>query len=413
MSDTLTQAQSAYNEFSSRGLKLDITRGKPSAQQLDLSATLLTNVTNDTATSPSGVDTRNYGGLEGLIELREIFGELLAIPAKQLFAQGNSSLTLMSQVLQFHLLHDSPNGQAWAGAKRAILCPVPGYDRHFQLAESLGFELIPIEMDDEGPIMEQVARHTANHYVKGMWVVPAYSNPTGITITERRAAELAQVDAAPDFSLLWDNAYALHHLTDTNQAPVLDILDICTQAGNPNRVWAFASTSKITHAGAGVAFLGSSQANMEWFATALSATSIGPDKINQLRHLRFFENADGVRSHMMAHAGILGPKFELVDKVLQRELADIATWTTPLGGYFVTLNVPNGTASRVVELAGQAGVKLTPAGATHPYGEDPTDSVIRLAPSMPPLSELEVALEGLVACVRLAHAEAAATNADQ
>lgn len=403
----LSQAQSAYAAFQERGLSLDITRGKPSAEQLDLSADLLTNVTNETAVSEKGVDTRNYGGLAGLIDVREIFAELLRVPTELLYAQGNSSLVLMAQVLQFHLLHDSPNGTAWANQKRAILCPVPGYDRHFKLAESLGFDLIAVDMDDEGPVLEQVAEHAQREEVKGIWIVPAYSNPTGINVSAERAQALAELDAAPDFRILWDNAYALHHLSDDNQAPVLDILSLCEKAGNPNRAWIFASTSKITHAGAGVAFIGSSAENMAWFDRALSPTAIGPDKVNHLRHARFFKDANGVREHMRAHAAILQPKFDLVEKVLDRDLGAVegVTWTKPHGGYFVTLTVPHGTASRVVELAAEAGVKLTPAGSTHPYGEDPTDSVIRLAPSMPPLEELEVAMEGLVACVQLAVAE--------
>lgn len=403
----LAQAQQEYAAFKERDLSLDITRGKPSAEQLDLSADLLTNVTNETATAADGTDTRNYGGLKGLTELREIFSPLLQVPTQQLFAQGNSSLVLMSQVLQFHLLHDSPDGTAWAGKKRAILCPVPGYDRHFGLAESLGFELIPVETDDEGPVLEQVAEYASRDDVKGMWVVPAYSNPTGINVSPERAQALAEMPASADFKLFWDNAYALHHLGDNNQAPVLDILDVCSKAGNPNRVWIFASTSKVTQAGAGVAFIGSSQQNMEWYESCLSPTCIGPDKINHLRHARFFRSADGVRAHMQAHAAILQPKFELVEKVLDRDLGGVegVSWTQPHGGYFITLTVPHGTASRIVELATHAGVKLTPAGSTHPYGEDPTDSIIRLAPSMPTLEELEVAIEGLVACVRVAVAE--------
>lgn len=409
MSELLAHAQSAYNEFKSRGLALDITRGKPSAEQLDLSAALLTAVTNDTATSPRGTDTRNYGGLKGLLELREIFGELLKVPAEQLFAQGNSSLSLMSQVLQFLLIHGPAGGQPWVtdAPNRAILCPVPGYDRHFQLAQSLGFELIAVDLDDEGPVLDQVQELTSRNEVKGMWIVPAYSNPTGVNVSARRARELAAMPAADDFVLLWDNAYALHHLGDDNQAPVLDILQICADAGNPNRVWTFASTSKITHAGAGVAFLGSSAQNMDWFAHHLSSTAIGPDKINHLRHLRFFRDAEGVRAHMRAHAAILAPKFEAVEKTLERDFAgsDQVKWTTPNGGYFITLTVPHGTATRVVTLAAEAGVTLTPAGATHPYGTDTTDSVIRIAPSMPPLAEIQLAAEGLVACIRLAIAE--------
>ena len=405
MDVSLEQAQADYRAFAARGLNLDITRGKPAPEQLDLSAGLLTNVTGDDFTSPSGIDTRNYGGLDGLKELRDIFGELYKVPTEQILAQGSSSLTLEYMTLDFAKRYGTPAGGPWANAK--ILCPVPGYDRHFQLAEALGYELITIRTDDEGPVMDDVRRYVSDPDVRAMWLVPMYSNPTGTSISEARARELAEINAAADdFTLLWDNAYGLHHLSDDNQAPMVDILALCAEAGNPDRPWIYASTSKMTFAGAGVAFFASSPAVIEWYRTHMGAAMIGPDKINQLRHLRFFRDADGVREHMRRHAEIIRPKFEAVLTALENGLSsDIASWTQPNGGYFITLRVPNGTASKVVKYAAEAGVALTPAGSTHPHGLDPNDAYIRIAPTMPSLEDVTAAAEGLVACVRLAAAE--------
>ncbi len=405
MDVSLEQAQADYRAFAARGLNLDITRGKPAPEQLDLSADLLTNVTGDDFTSPSGIDTRNYGGLDGLKELRDIFGELYKVPTEQILAQGSSSLTLEYMTLDFAKRYGTPAGGPWANAK--ILCPVPGYDRHFQLAEALGYELITIRTDDEGPVMDDVRRYVSDPDVRAMWLVPMYSNPTGTSISEARARELAEINAAADdFTLLWDNAYGLHHLSDDNQAPMVDILALCAEAGHPDRPWIYASTSKMTFAGAGVAFFASSPAVIEWYRAHMGAAMIGPDKINQLRHLRFFRDADGVREHMRRHAEIIRPKFEAVLTALENGLSsDIASWTQPNGGYFITLRVPNGTASKVVKYAAEAGVALTPAGSTHPHGLDPNDAYIRIAPSMPSLEDVTAAAEGLVACVRLAAAE--------
>lgn len=405
MDVSLEQAQADYRAFAARGLNLDITRGKPAPEQLNLSADLLTNVTGDDFTSPSGIDTRNYGGLDGLKELREIFGELYKVPTEQILAQGSSSLTLEYMTLDFAKRYGTPAGGPWTNGK--ILCPVPGYDRHFQLAEALGYELITIRTDDEGPVMDDVRRYVVDPDVRAMWLVPMYSNPTGSSISEARARELAEVKtAAEDFTLLWDNAYGLHHLSDDNQAPMVDILSLCAEAGNPDRPWIYASTSKMTFAGAGVAFFASSPAVIEWYRSHMGAAMIGPDKINQLRHLRFFRDADGVREHMRRHADIIRPKFEAVLTALENGLtSDIASWTQPNGGYFITLRVPNGTASKVVKYAAEAGVALTPAGSTHPYGLDPNDAYIRIAPTMPSLEDVTAAAEGLVACVRLAAAE--------
>ncbi|GAA1868408.1 aminotransferase class I/II-fold pyridoxal phosphate-dependent enzyme [Brevibacterium marinum] len=404
----LEKASTTYEEFAARGLKLDITRGKPASEQLDLAADLLTAVTGDDASTPSGVDTRNYGGLDGIIELRELFSPLLKVPSDQLMAGGNASLTLMAQALTFALLHGTAvDSRPWGQGPHKIICPVPGYDRHFTLAESLGFELLSIPMDSDGPVVAEAQRLAEDETVKGMWLVPMYSNPTGVTITEERARELAAMPAASaDFTLLWDNAYGLHHLRE-HHPEVLDILRICAEAGHPERPWIFASTSKITHAGAGVSFFGAGPETMSWFHANLAKISIGPDKVNQLRHLRFFKDPAGVEEHMRRHAAIIAPKFDAVLDTLERELGgtDLARWTHPDGGYFITLTTLEGTADRIVKLAAEAGVKLTPAGATHPYGLDPANNVIRIAPTMPTAEDVELAAQGLVACVKLASYE--------
>ncbi|MCQ9366822.1 aminotransferase class I/II-fold pyridoxal phosphate-dependent enzyme [Brevibacterium sp. 50QC2O2] len=405
----LAQAREAYEEFAARGLNLDITRGKPAPAQLDLSADMLVNVTSADFHTADGTDARNYGGFDGLPELRSIFAELLQVPAPQLLAQGNSSLTLMQQALQFALLFGLPDSPApWAGAKRSFLCPVPGYDRHFGLTESLGFDLIPIPCDDEGPDLAAVREHVADPSVKGIWLVPLYANPSGVSISTERTRDLMSLaTAAPDFTVMWDNAYGIHHLGTEHDEP-LDVLDIAARAGHPNRVLTFASTSKVTFAGAGVAFFGASPAIVDWFKSHAEPGSIGPDKINQLRHARFFKTADGVRAHMARHAAIAGPKFAAVDRALREGLGEssAAQWSVPRGGYFITLTVYPGTASQVVKLAAEAGVKLTPAGSTHPHGFDPEDRYIRIAPTMPTLAEVELAAQGLAACIEVAELEA-------
>ncbi|MFG3114853.1 aminotransferase class I/II-fold pyridoxal phosphate-dependent enzyme [Streptomyces sp. NPDC048197] len=399
------RARRDYQELAGRGLSLDLTRGKPAPEQLDLSTDLLS-LPGGRYTSADGTDVRNYGGLQGLPELREIFAGLLQVPAGQLLAAGNSSLELMHDCLVHALLGVLPGaGSRWADQERiAFLCPVPGYDRHFALCERFGIEMIPVPMTDEGPDMEIVERLVAEDpAVKGIWCVPKYSNPTGVSYSDATVARLAAMPtAAPDFRIFWDNAYAAHHLTD-EPVEIADLLAACADAGNPDRAFVFGSTSKITAAGAGVAFFGSSPANVTWLLGHNAKRSIGPDKVNQLRHVMFLRDADGVRAHMERQRALLRPKFEAVGRILAKELGGtgLATWTTPKGGYFVTLDVPDGCAKEVVRRAAEAGIVLTPAGATHPYGDDPRDAVIRIAPSYPGLAELEQAIEGLAVCVRL------------
>ncbi|TXK17624.1 aminotransferase class I/II-fold pyridoxal phosphate-dependent enzyme [Homoserinibacter sp. GY 40078] len=410
MSDTLASLRADYDALVARGLSLDLTRGKPSKDQLDLANPLLGLDLGSDHTDRAGTDLRNYGGTDGVVELREIFSDLLGIPVPQLLAGGNASLTTMHDVVVHALLHGVPGSSgAWVGQDVAFLCPSPGYDRHFAITEALGIRMIPVAPLADGSLdLEAIETHLADPAVRGMWLVPLYANPTGAIVDEQTARALASMTAAAaDFRIFWDNAYAVHHLTDEEFEPI-DILGLAAEAGHPDRFFVFASTSKMTQAGAGVAFFGSSPANIAWYRTHSAVQTIGPDKLNQWRHARFFGDASGLRAHMRRHRNLLAPKFALVDRMLTDGLSGHATWTTPKGGYFVTLWAPEGTASRAVQLAKEAGVALTPAGAAFPYGTDPQDSVIRIAPSMPSISDLEAALEALVLCVLLAEAEKSA-----
>jgi DNA-binding transcriptional MocR family regulator len=410
---SLDDLRRAYADLQARGLKLDLTRGKPSAEQLDLSEALLALPGEGVHTDADGTDVRNYGGLDGLPQLRRIFAELLGVPVEQLLAGGNASLTMMYDTLADATLFGVPGSERPWGREERVrwICPVPGYDRHFSVCEALGIEMVTVPMTADGPDAEAVAALVADDpSIKGMWVVPTYANPDGSVVTDEVARRLVSMPtAAPDFRILWDNAYALHHLTQ-DEVTTVDAIGLAAEAGNPDRVVLFASTSKITFAGAGVAFLASSPANVAWVRKNLSSRSIGPDKVNQLRHALFFGDAEGVREHMRRHRDILAPKFEAVTGILAERLGpwDVASWTEPKGGYFVSLEVPPGTASRVVELAKAAGIALTPAGAAYPYGKDPEDTVLRLAPSLPPLEEVRVAMDGVATCVLLAAAEQSA-----
>lgn len=404
----LAEQQQAYASLKEQGLKLDLTRGKPSAEQLDLSDDLLQ--LPRTTKDAGGTDVRNYGGLEGLAEIRSMFADLLGVEPEQMVAGGNSSLTMMRDCLVDLMLFggvDSP--QPWKHEEKVrFVCPVPGYDRHFALLESLGIEMVTVPMNQDGPDVAEVERLVADDAsIKGMWVVPTYANPTGAVVSPEVAAALAAMPtAAPDFKIFWDNAYALHHLTD-EEVRSADILTLAAEAGNPHRPIMFASTSKITFAGAGVAFLAASTDTVAWYLKHLGMGSIGPDKVNHLRHVEFFGSAQGVREHMARHRAIIAPKFAEVDRVLTERLGglEIATWNTPRGGYFVNLDVLPGTASRVVALAKEAGIALTPAGSSFPYKQDPADTNIRLAPTMPPLAEVTTAMEAVATCVLLAAAE--------
>ena len=402
-----------YAELQAKKLVLDLTRGKPSPAQLDLSNALLT-LPGEDFRDGDGTDTRNYGGLHGLPELRSIFGELLGIPVPNLIAGNNASLEMMHDVVVFSLLHggvDSP--RPWIEDQRdgtgiKFLCPSPGYDRHFAITESYGIEMVPVPMHEDGPDVDLIEELVgADPAIKGMWCVPMYANPTGATYSWEKVRRLVQMrTAAADFRLFWDNAYAVHTLTHDFDRQV-DVLGLAAAAGNQNRPLVFASTSKITFAGAGVSFFGGSLGNIAWYLQHAGKKTIGPDKVNQLRHLRFFKDADGVRLQMQRHRELLAPKFALVAEILADRLGDskIASWTDPKGGYFVSLDVWPGTAKRTVALAKDAGIAVTEAGASFPYRKDPDDKNIRIAPTFPSLPDLREAIDGLATCALLAATE--------
>ncbi len=398
-----------YAELRSKSLTLDLTRGKPSPAQLDLSNALL-HLPGENYRDGDGTDTRNYGGLHGLPELRAIFGDLLGIPVPNLIAGNNASLEIMHDVVVFSLLNggvDSP--RPWRDEPNVkFLCPVPGYDRHFAITESYGIEMINVPINDDGPDVDLIEELVAaDPAIKGMWCVPVYANPTGVTYSWETVRRLVQMrTAATDFRLFWDNAYAVHTLTHDFVKQV-DVLGLAAAAGNPNRPLVFASTSKITFAGAGVSFFGGSLGNIAWYLQYAGKRSIGPDKVNQLRHLRFFGDADGVRLQMQHHQQLLAPKFALVDDILTERLGEskIASWTEPKGGYFVSLDVWPGTARRTVALAKEAGIAVTEAGASFPYRKDPEDKNIRIAPTFPSEAELRDAIDGLATCAMLAATE--------
>jgi DNA-binding transcriptional MocR family regulator len=404
----LSELQAAYQALKDRGHKLDLTRGKPSTAQLDLSDELLGLPTG--IRDSAGVDVRNYGGLEGLRDLRAMFAELLWVEPEQVVAGGNSSLMMMREVLVDLWLQGGVDSERPWGQEEKVrfICPVPGYDRHHTLLDWFGIEMVTVPMHDDGPDADAVARLAGNDpSIKGMWVVPTYANPSGAVASQEVAERLASMPtAAPDFKILWDNAYAFHHLTE-DEAKSADILSLASAAGHPHRPIMFASTSKITFAGAGVAFLAASVENVAWYVGHLGKGAIGPDKVNQLRHVQFFESPQGVRDHMVRHREIIAPKFAEVERVLTERLGGlgVATWTRPTGGYFVSLDVLEGTATRVVELAKNAGVALTPAGSAFPGGHDPDDKNIRIAPTYPEPDAVTDAMEAVATCVLLAAAE--------
>lgn len=413
LASLLEDTERRYEEFKAKGLKLDMTRGKPSTEQLDLAAGLFTNLSASDYAAADGTDTRNYGGVDGLPEVKQLFAEILETVPAQVVIGGNASLQMMHDTIVRALVHGVPDGAGpWSRQPKVkFICPTPGYDRHFAICEHHGIEMIGVGMDAHGPDMDQVEELVANDgAIKGMWAVPKYSNPTGITYSDEVVARLAKMPtAARDFRIFWDNAYVVHDL-HAESDPLANILTASVAAGHPNRPYVFASTSKISFAGAGVAAMASSPANVADTKKHTGVQTIGPDKVNQLRHARFFKDLAGVRAHMAKHAALLRPKFDAVGRIFQAELGGkgIATWTTPRGGYFVSLDTIDGCASEVVKLADQAGVKLTNAGATYPYGKDPRNRNIRIAPSLPPLAQVELAMQVVTVCVELASARALA-----
>ena len=407
-----SSVQEEYSAIKAQNLSLNMARGKPSRAQLDLSNELLNMHIDDTV--DEGVEARNYGELMGLPACRRLFADLLGVRYEQLFMGGNSSLTLMydtiSKAYTHGLLHsDKPWSQL---DKVKFLCPVPGYDRHFTISETFGMEMIPIPILDDGPDMDMVEELIKDESVKGMWCVPKYANPSGIVYSDAVIDRIASMKpAAMDFILMWDNAYCVHEFSG-EYMPFIDILSACEKAGNPDMPFEFASTSKVTFPGSGVACFACSEANMDYMKKLIGAQSISYDKLNQLRHVCFFKDAQGVIAHMRRHAEILKPKFDLVESVLESEIKPlgIASWSNPKGGYFVSLFVMNGCAHRVHQLCKEAGVVMTGAGATYPYKKDPNDSNLRIAPSFPPLDELEKAMRVLCVCIKLAAAEKLINN---
>lgn len=398
-----------YAALQAKGLKLDLTRGKPSSEQLDFANELLDLPGKGNYTDSAGTDVRNYGGAVGIPDIRNLWADVLGVDPALVIAGDASSLNIMFDLVSFSCMfgnNDSP--RPWKDEEKLKwICPVPGYDRHFAITELFGFEMITVPMGEHGPDMDAVEELAKDPQVKGMWTVPVFSNPTGSVYSRETIERLAKMEtAAPDFRIVWDNAYAVHTLTDEfPENP--NVLQIAADAGNPNRFWYMSSTSKITHAGSGVAFFASSAENLEWYKKFAGVRGIGPNKVNQLAHARYFHDAEGVRLVMRKHAGSLAPKFEAVNKALEERLGgyDIATWTRPEGGYFVSLDVPEGTATRVWELAKEAGINLTQAGSPFPLHKDPQDRTLRLAPSMPPLDEVAEAMDGVALCVLLAAIE--------
>jgi DNA-binding transcriptional MocR family regulator len=399
----------SYDAFKARGLRLNLTRGKPSAAQLDLCTEMLSLPGKD-FTAEDGTDCRNYGNLQGLAEARNLFAGMMGAPADQVVVANNASLALMHDTVVFSLLKGTgESATPWSKqGEIGFLCPVPGYDRHFTICETFGIRMIPVAMKEDGPDMEQVERLVLQDAsIKGMWCVPKYSNPTGTVYSNEVIERLASMKtAAADFRLFWDIAYNVHHLT-AERIEIANMLKLSAQHGNPNRAFVFASTSKITLAGAGLALFAGSKGNVEWLLARFTPQTIGSDKINQLRHVRFLKDEAGIAALMDKHRSLVAPKFHKVLDIFDQKLAGIpdVSWTRPKGGYFISLEVPKGCAKRVIALAKEAGVELTPAGATHPYGKDPDDRTIRIAPTFPELSEVAEAAEGVAACVRLATAE--------
>ncbi|MBO66959.1 MAG: aminotransferase [Acidiferrobacteraceae bacterium] len=387
-----------------RGYQLNISRGNPSPEQLDLANPMLSLPGPSDYISKDNIDCRSYGIVDGLFEMKQLFAGILECPVENIIIGGNSSLTMMHDAL-FRAYQWGASASTIPWRKQGtirFLCPSPGYDRHFSITELFGFEMLPVEMTQDGPNMDQVEALCLDSSVKGIWCVPRYSNPTGITYSHEVINRLAQMETANDFRIFWDNAYAEHHLI-LEPDPLENILDACIKNGNEDRVLMFASTSKMSLAGAGVAAIGASSANIQDARTKIGVQTIGPDKINQLRHMIFFEDLDGLRNHMHKHARILKPKFDLVEEILQRELGEknIAKWSKPKGGYFISLDVPNGCARRVIAMTEEAGVTLTPAGASFPHGLDPNDCNIRIAPTFPSMEDLGRAIELLAICTQL------------
>ena len=400
-----------YKEAKAKGLKLDMSRGKPSATQLNVSLGLL-DVVNSTSDlhSEDGTDCRNYGVLDGIPEAKKLMADMMGTTPEHVIVYGNASLNIMYDQVARAFMHGIMGNTPWYKLDKVkFLCPVPGYDRHFAITERFGVEMINIPMTESGPDMDMVEKYVNNdETVKGIWCVPKYSNPQGISYSDETVKRFANLKpAAKDFRIFWDNAYVIHHLYDDNQDEILDIISECEKAGNADMVFEFASTSKVSFPGSGIAALAASKDNLADIKKQLTIQTIGYDKLNQLRHVRFFKDIDGLKNHMQKHAEILRPKFEAVLQILQEELKglEIGSWVKPRGGYFISFNAMPGCAKAIVDKCKQLGVVLTGAGATYPYGKDPEDSNIRIAPSFPTPEEMAEATKIFVLCVKLASVE--------
>ena len=400
-----------YRKVQALGLHLDMSRGKPCQEQLDLSMGLMDvlGATSD-LTSEEGMDCRNYGQLTGISEARELLGDMMENNPKDIIIYGNSSLNVMFDTISRAWTHGIMGNTPWCKLDKVkFLCPVPGYDRHFAITEYFGIEMIPVPMNNAGPDMDMVEKLVhEDAAIKGIWCVPKYSNPMGVSYSDETVRRFARLDpAAADFRIFWDNAYGVHHLYDDKQDYLIEILAECKRAGNPDLVYKFASTSKITFPGSGIAALATSPNNMEDFLTHLRHQTIGHDKLNQLRHVRYFHDIHGIVEHMRKHADIIRPKFEAVEEILDKNLGGlgIGTWTKPLGGYFIGFDSLPGCAKEIVANAKKAGVTMTNAGATWPYGKDPMDTNIRIAPTYPSMADLKTAMELFTLCVRISSAK--------
>ena len=400
------QLEKVYKEYQGKNLKLNMARGKPSPEQLDLSLPMMDILNSKSDYTSVDGDVRNYGVLTGIKEARELMGQMMDAPADNIIMYGSSSLTLMYDTVSRSYSHGVMGNTPWCKLDKVkFLCPVPGYDRHFAITESFGIELINIPLHDDGPDMDMVEQYVNNdETVKGIWCVPLYSNPSGQSYSDEVVKRFAHLKpAAKDFRIFWDNAYCVHHLDPDHPDHVLDILSECEKAGNPDMVYKFGSTAKVTFPGAGISAIAASKANLEDMKKQMNVQMISHDKINQLRHVRFFKDLDGIKAHMRKQAAILRPRFEAVDEILTRELGglEIGTWTKPHGGYFVSFDSLDGCAKAIVAKCKDAGVVMTGAGATYPYGKDPHDSNIRIAPSFPSLDVLKMAAEIFCVCVKL------------
>lgn len=406
----LESLKKEYESVKAKGLRLDMSRGKPSPAQLDITNDLLDTINSKTeCVSESGIDCRNYGNLEGIPEARKLMGEFMGVPADNVFVCGNASLNIMYDCIAGAMLFGIMGSTPWCKLDKVkFLCPVPGYDRHFKITELMGIEMINVPMTESGPDMDIVEKLvSSDSSIKGIWCVPKYSNPQGIVYSDETVRRFAALKpAAKDFRIFWDNAYALHYIYDEN-IEIPEILSECEKAGNPNLVYEFCSTSKISFAGGGISAIAASKDNLDWIRNRLTVQTISYDKINQLRHVLYFKNGEGLKSHMKKHADFLRPKFDAVLDIFERELGGlgIGTWMKPMGGYFISFESMEGCAKAIVAKCKDAGVVLTGAGAPFPYGVDPKDSTIRIAPSYPSLSELTMAAELFTLCVKIASLE--------